>query len=194
MQNIEKILETVDLTAEDAKDKIAEAVKENYKPIADWQKQKDKVDSLTASLDEAKEALKGFEGVNVEELNKKIEELNNQIAKNESDYEAKIADRDFNDLLKGAIAEANGKNVKAITALLDVEALKSSQNQKEDMAKALKDLAEAEDSKMLFGAPEAQPVATGSPIGTIKTPARPMNTLDEIYKGNPYYHPSTSNV
>ena len=64
----------------------------------------------------------------------------------------------------------------------------------EDMAKALKDLAEAEDSKMLFGAPEAQPVATGSPIGTIKTPARPMNTLDEIYKGNPYYHPSTSNV
>ena len=78
--------------------------------------------------------------------------------------------------------------------LLDVEALKSSQNQKEDMAKALKDLAEAEDSKMLFGAPEAQPVATGSPIGTIKTPARPMNTLDEIYKGNPYYHPSTSNV
>ena len=164
MQNIEKILETVDLTAEDAKDKIVEAVKENYKPIADWQKQKDKVDSLTASLDE-------------------------------SDYEAKIADRDFNDLLKGAIAEANGKNVKAITALLDVEALKSSQNQKEDMAKALKDLAKAEDSKMLFGAPEAQPVATGSPIGTIKTPARPMNTLDEIYKGNPYYyHPSTSNV
>ena len=126
MQNIEKILESVDLTAEDAKTKIAEAVKENYKPIADWQKQKDKVDSLTASLEEAKESLKSFEGVNVDELNKKIEELNNQIAKNESDYEAKIADRDFNDLLKSAIAEADGKNVKAITALLDVDALKTS--------------------------------------------------------------------
>ena len=108
MQNIEKILETVDLTAEDAKTKIAEAVKENYKPIADWQKQKDKVDSLSASLEEAKESLKSFEGVNVEELNKKIEDLNKQIAKNESDYEAKIADRDFNDLLKAAITEADG--------------------------------------------------------------------------------------
>lgn len=190
MQNIEKILETVDLTAEDAKTKIAEAVKENYKPVADWQKQRDKVDSLTASLDEAKEALKGFEGVNVEELNKKIEELNAQIARNESEYEAKIADRDFNDLLKSAITEANGKNVKAITALLDVEALKSSQNQKDDMTKALKALAEAEDSKMLFGAPEAQPVATGSPIGTVKSSIRSSSTLDDIYKGNPYYHPA----
>lgn len=189
MTNIEKILETVDLSADDAKEQIASAVKENYKPVADWQKQKDKVDSLTASLEETKEALKAFEGVNVEELNQKIADLNAQIEKNESDYQAKIADRDFNDLLKNAIAEVNGKNTKAITALLDVDSLKSSQNQKEDIAKALKDLAEAEDSKMLFGAPEAQPVGTGSPIGTIKTSARTSNTLDEIYKGNPYYHP-----
>lgn len=188
MQNIEKILESVELSDE-IKTGIITAVKENYKPIADWQKQKDKVDSLSASLEEAKESLKSFEGVNVEDLNKKIEDLNKQIAKNESEYEAKIADRDFNDLLKSAITEANGKNVKAITALLDVDALKTSSNQKEDMAKALKALAEAEDSKMLFGAPEAQPVGTGSPIGTIKNSARPSSTLDEIYKGNPYYHP-----
>ena len=191
MQNIEKILESIDLTADDAKDQIVNAVKENYKPVADWQKQKDKVDSLTASLNETQEALKAFDGVNVDELNKKIEELNSQIAKNEEAYEAKIADRDFSDLLKSAIADANGKNAKAITALLDVEALKSSQNQKEDIANALKALSEAEDSKMLFGSTEPAPVGTTSPIGTIRNAARPMNTLDEIYKGNPYYHPTT---
>ena len=191
MQNIEKILETIDLTADDAKDQIANAVKENYKPVADWQKQKDKVDSLTASLNETQEALKAFDGVNVDELNKKIEELNSQIAKNEEAYEAKIADRDFSDLLKSAIADANGKNAKAITALLDVDALKSSQNQKEDIANALKALSEAEDSKMLFGSTEPAPVGTTSPIGTIRNAARPMNALDEIYKGNPYYHPTT---
>lgn len=191
MQNIEKILETIDLTADDAKDQIANAVKENYKPVADWQKQKDKVDSLTASLNETQEALKAFDGVNVDELNKKIEELNSQIAKNEEAYEAKIADRDFSDLLKSAIADANGRNAKAITALLDVEALKSSQNQKEDIANALKALSEAEDSKMLFGGSEPAPVGTTSPIGTIRNAARPMNILDEIYKGNPYYHPTT---
>ena len=189
MQNIENILENAELTDE-AKEKVIAAVKENYKPIADWQKQKDKVDSLTASLNETKEALKAFEGVNVEELNKKIEELNAQIAKNESDYESKMAERDFNDLLKTAIADVNGKNAKAITALLDLDALRSSQNQKEDIAKALKTLTEAEDSKMLFGAEEVPPVGNVS-IGTIKNTVRTPSTLDELYKGNPYYHPTT---
>ena len=191
MQNIEKILEKYELSDEQ-KTEIVDAVKENYKPVADWQKQKDKVDSLTASLEEAKKSLKDFEGVDVGELQKRIDELNQQIEKNETDYQAKIADRDFNDLLKGAIAEAKGKNVKAITALLDVDALKSSQNQKEDIAKAIKSLTEAEDSKMLFGEAEVPPVGKGSPIGAIRGSVRkPDNYLDEEYKGNPYYHPAT---
>ena len=191
MQNIEKILEKYELSDEQ-KTEIVDAVKENYKPVADWQKQKDKVDSLTASLEEAKKSLKDFEGVDVGELQKRIDELNAQIEKNESDYQAKIADRDFNDLLKGAIAEAKGKNVKAITALLDVDALKSSQNQKEDIAKAIKSLTEAEDSKMLFGEAEVPPVGKGSPIGAIRGSVRkPDNYLDETYKDNPYYHPAT---
>lgn len=191
MQNIEKILEKYELSDEQ-KTEIVDAVKENYKPVADWQKQKDKVDSLTASLEEAKKSLKDFEGVDVGELQKRIDELNQQIEKNETDYQAKIADRDFNDLLKGAIAEAKGKNVKAITALLDVDALKSSQNQKEDIAKAIKSLTEAEDSKMLFGEAEVPPVGKGSPIGAIRGSVRkPDNYLDETYKDNPYYHPAT---
>ena len=191
MQNIEKILEKYELSDEQ-KTEIVDAVKENYKPVADWQKQKDKVDSLTASLEEAKKSLKDFEGVDVGELQKRIDELNQQIEKNETDYQAKIADRDFNDLLKGAIAEAKGKNVKAITALLDVDTLKSSQNQKEDIAKAIKSLTEAEDSKMLFGEAEVPPVGKGSPIGAIRGSVRkPDNYLDEMYKDNPYYHPAT---
>lgn len=191
MQNIEKILEKYELSDEQ-KTEIVDAVKENYKPVADWQKQKDKVDSLTASLEEAKKSLKDFEGVDVGELQKRIDELNQQIEKNETDYQAKIADRDFNDLLKGAIAEAKGKNAKAITALLDVDALKSSQNQKEDIAKAIKSLTEAEDSKMLFGEAEVPPVGKGSPIGAIRGSVRkPDNYLDETYKDNPYYHPAT---
>ena len=67
MQNIEKILEKYELSDEQ-KTEIVDAVKENYKPVADWQKQKDKVDSLTASLEEAKKSLKDFEGVDVGEL------------------------------------------------------------------------------------------------------------------------------
>ena len=79
-----------------------------------------------------------------------------------------------------AIASAKGVNAKAITALLDVETLKASKNQKEDIAAALKALTEAEDSKMLFGAPEPNPVGTGNLIGQVhKTPSQSTDTLSD---------------
>ena len=64
----------------------------------------------------------------------------------------KIADRDFNDLLKEAIKSANGLNEKAIMGCLDIPTLKASKNQKSDIESAIKALSEAEDSKMLFKA------------------------------------------
>ena len=69
--------------------------------------------------------------------------------------------------MKESIAAVNGRNAKAITALLDVETLKASKNQKEDIAAALKALAEAEDSKMLFGEPDPKPAGTGNLIGRV---------------------------
>lgn len=70
--------------------------------------------------------------------------------------------------MKESIAAVNGKNAKAITALLDVETLKASKNQKEDIAAALKILTEAEDSKMLFGEPDPKPAGTGNLIGQVR--------------------------
>lgn len=145
MKNIEAILKEagVELTDEQKK-AISDGVKENYKPVADWQKQKDKVDELQKNLDETQEALKAFEGVNADELNAKIKELTDTIEKNAKDYEAKIASRDFTDTIEKAIAAAKGKNTKAITALLDIEALKASKNQKDDIEKALEALANSQ--------------------------------------------------
>ena len=47
----------------------------------------------------------------------------------------------------------------------DIDTLKESKNQKEDVAAALKALTEAEDSKMLFG-DAAQVIGGGNPIGS----------------------------
>lgn len=90
------------------------------------------------------------------------------IRAKEESYQKEIADRDFNDLLQEGITEAKGKNARAIAALLDMETLKTSRNQKEDIAAALKKLTEAEDSKMLFGEPEPNPVGTGNFIGQVQ--------------------------
>ena len=124
-----------------------------------------------------------FKDVDVTALNKRISDLESEKANIQKDYDAKIADRDFDDLVKESIAAVKGKNVKAITALLDVDALKASKNQKEDIASALKDLTEAEDSKMLFGDPEPNPAGTGNLIGQVqKTPGQSTDTLKDALK------------
>ena len=64
-----------------------------------------------------------------------------------------------------SIRTAKGRNAKAIRALLDVDTLKASKNQKDDVAAAIKALTEAEDSRMLFG--EDEPAEIGSVIATV---------------------------
>ena len=168
MKNFEQILSDagVELTDEQ-KTSISKDMGENYKTIADWQKQHDKVQTLETTLKDTQEKLKAFDGVDAAALNQEIANLKSDLEKKDADYQAQIADRDFQDMLKEAIASANGRNAKAITALLDVDALKASKNQKEDIAAALKELAEAEDSKMLFGEPEPTPAGNGNPIGVV---------------------------
>lgn len=168
MKNILSILADagVEITDEQKKN-IDEAVKENYKPVDDWQKQHDKVKNLEEQLNSTKETLAKFDGVDAEALNKQIEDLKADLDKKDAEYQAQIADRDFQDMLKESIVSAKGRNAKAITALLDTETLKASKNQKEDIAAALKVLSEAEDSKMLFGEPEPNILGTGNPIGTV---------------------------
>lgn len=168
MKNIEAILKEAGLElTEDQTKAINEAVKENYKPVADWQKQVDKVKDMQETLDTTQAELKKFDGVNAEELNKKIKELTEQIDKNAKEYENKIAERDFTDTIEKAITAAKGKNTKAIKALLDLKTLKESKNQEADIKKAIADLTTAEDSKMLFGEPEPKKTGTGNPIGTV---------------------------
>ena len=68
---------------------------------ADIERAKGDTEALKTQLNETQEKLKSFEGVDVAELKGKITDLTNEIATNKADYEKKIADRDFNDLVKG---------------------------------------------------------------------------------------------
>ena len=125
---------------------------------------------LQAAQDKIKtteDALKAFDGVDPAALNQKIADLQEDLKKKDAEHQTQIADRDFQDMLKESIASVKGKNAKAITALLDLDTLKASKNQKEDIANALKDLAEAEDSKMLFGDTEPEVLGKGDPIGIV---------------------------
>ena len=181
MKNIETILKDagLEVTAEQLA-AIDKEVKENYKTITDYEKQKDK---LTASEDKVKtltESLEKFDGVDADKLTGEIAALKKQLEEKDKSYASQLADRDFDDLVKDAIAEAKGRNPKAIKALLDVEALKASKNQKEDVAAALKKLAEAEDSKMLFGEDQPAPVGKIGAIGKVTGGSGGDSFMDSI--------------
>ena len=177
MKNIFEIMKEYALEVpEDKKKEFEKTVLENYKTMTDYDNQAKKLDAANetikandTAMKDLQDKLDGFKDVDVSGLNQRINDLETEKANIQKDYDAKIADRDFNDLVKENIAAANGKNAKAIMALLDVETLKASKNQKEDIAAALKALTEAEDSKMLFGAPEPNPVGTGNLIGQVRT-------------------------
>ncbi len=168
-------LETLGMTKEQI-DKVLDMHHSEYDPVkkeldtvqADLTAEREKTGTQEKTIADLKKDLGEFKDVDVSGMKQKIENLENDIKTKETAHQQEIADRDFNDLLKESITAVKGVNAKAITALLDVETLKASQNQKEDVAAALKALTEAEDSKMLFGEPEPKPAGTVSFPGQVR--------------------------
>ncbi len=187
MENIFKIMKDFGIEMpEDKKEDFEKSVLENYKTVADYNKQvenlnkaNDTIKSNDTAMKELQDKLDAFKDVDVTELKNTIADLEKDKTRIEDEYKDKMAKRDFDDLIKDAITGAHGKNAKAITALLDVDTLMQSKNQKEDIAAAIKKLTEAEDSKMLFGEPEPQAKGGGNPIGDIGDGSHP-NTTDSI--------------
>lgn len=188
MKDFKEILKQAGLTVTDEQLATIETeMKANYKPIADYNKQKEKLDAsdekvktLTASLDK-------FKDVDPAALTQTIEDLKGQLTQKDAEFAQRLADRDFDDLINVNINTLKGKNAKAIKALLDVDTLKQSKNQAEDIKTALEALQKAEDSAFLFESVQPQVQGTFNPIGGISTPPVPSNYLDEQYKNNPYY-------
>lgn len=161
-------LEKLGLTKEQI-DSVCDLNNKDVQPLKDeLQKAQDDLKTAQDKVKTTEEALKKFDGVDLETQKQQIANLQAELKKKDDDHAAELAARDFNSLIEKRIAVAKGKNAKAITALLDLETLKASKNQQVDVDAALKALAEAEDSKMLFGEAEPSFSRTGSIIGNVR--------------------------
>lgn len=144
------------------------AVKENLQKAQDELKlEHEKVDSHRNTITELKKDLEGFKDVDVSALNQKIAELQEDLKAKDIQHSQELADRDFQSILKDSIAEAKGKDTEKIMKLLDVELLKSSKNQKDDIAAAIKAMTEDEVTKGMFDTADTQTEKTGSIIGAV---------------------------
>lgn len=164
MKSIEAILaeNNVQITDEQKKAVVA-AVGENYKTAADWDEQTAKLAEQTKKVEMLTESLEKFKGVDAEGLNKQIDDLKAQLAAKDKEFAEKEDARNLTDTVNEAIRNAGGRNIKAITALLDLDALRTSKNRDKDVSDAVEALTKAEDSSMLFGKSE---------VGKLDVPGR----------------------
>ena len=166
MKNIHDILKGFGIEIpEDKKSEFDKAVTENYKTAAEADKLRTARDSYKTQLDNATKKLDGFKDVNVEDLKGQIATLTGDLASQKAAFEKQIADRDFDDLLNGAISGSKAKNVKAVRALLDLEAIKASKNQSADIEAALKKVKEENDYLFESDEPIDNPSFTGETGG-----------------------------
>lgn len=137
-------------------EQIASIQKLNGLDIAKEQKKLEQAesdrDTYKTQLDTAQETLKGFENVDVNELQNKINTLTTELETNKTNHANELAERDFKQSLETSINSLGGKNAKAIMALLDVESLKGSKNQEADIKTALETC--QKENSYLFGANE----------------------------------------
>lgn len=144
MKNIFEILASLGIVIpEDKKQDITKQVAENYKTVAEFEKVKSRLEV---------------------ELNGKVAQLTADLAKKDTEYQAKISDMEFDATLDNAISASKARNVKALKALLDVETLKASKNQAEDIKTAIENVKKDNDYLFESSEPIKNPVApTGTP-------------------------------
>lgn len=168
MQNIFEIMKKFGLEIPEDKQKDFEKeVLDNYKTVKDYDTQSEKMKTAEGKVATLSESLKEFEGINVEEMKEKITTLEKDIAEKDKELTDKLAERDFNDMLKESIHAAKGKDAEKIMKLLDLETLKASKNQKEDVAAAIKAMTEDDVTKGMFGEEQKKVIGTGNIIGRV---------------------------
>ncbi len=136
------------------------------KPFADYE-------ALKEQLNAAKDGLAAFKDVNVDDLQSKISTLTTQLADKDKEWKEKLDGMAFDGRIKDAIAAAKGRDARAVAALLDVNALRSSKNQDADIKAAVDAL--KKDKAYLFEADPPAGYASGT--GTQQMNTKGATTL-----------------
>lgn len=92
---------------EDKRNEVTKKVAENYKTVAEFtkkiQKAESERDEFKSQLETAQNTLKGFEGIDPAKVNEQLQAYKQAADAAQAEYNRKIAERDFNDVLKGEL-------------------------------------------------------------------------------------------
>lgn len=128
--------------------------------------------NANAQLKTAQEGLAAFDG------KKKPEEYEADIAKLKADMQSQAEGFAFDNALNTAILGKKGRSVKAVRALLDVDALKGSKDRSTDIDKALEEAAKA--NPWAFGDTEQQQKGAGTYSTGAEHGTPPAGAVDPV--------------
>lgn len=169
MKNIIEILKesNIELTKEQ-EESVTKLVNDNYKTIAEFDKQKEK---LSLAENNAKDIQKKFDkfkesydGVDVEELRKKINTLTNDIDTQKTTYETQISKMNLDSVLSAKAKEYGCKDFDLAKSQFNYDDLLNSKDQTNDIDKAFKIL--KENKPILFEEKQNEPTAKGNIVGS----------------------------
>ena len=169
MKNIIEILKesNIELTKEQ-EESITNLVNDNYKTIAEFDKQKEKLSlaegnakDIQTKFDKFKES---YEGVDVEELRKKINTLTNDIDTQKTNYETQISKMNLDSVLSAKAKEYGCKDFDLAKSQFNYDDLLKSKDQTNDIDKAFKTL--KENKPILFEKEQNEPTAKGNIVGS----------------------------
>lgn len=169
MKNIIEILKesNIELTKEQ-EGSVTKLVNDNYKTIAEFEKQKEKLSlaennakDIQTKFDKFKES---YDGVDVEELRKKINTLTNDIETQKTSYEVQISKMNLDSVLSAKAKEYGCKDFDLAKSQFNYDDLLNSKDQTNDIDKAFKAL--KENKPILFEEEQKGPTATGNIVGS----------------------------
>lgn len=153
-----------DVLPDIAKEHLDAIMEENGKDIEAAKAKFADYDSIKTQLSEANAAIDRFKALDVDGIKQAAEDWKIKYEAEMEQGAQKLADLEFNTLIDGMVGTAKGKSTKAIRALLDIDTLKGSKNQTEDIKKALDELKTQSD--YLFESAEIPPpYAAGTGTG-----------------------------
>lgn len=175
MKNIIDILKGLGIEVPaDKETELTKEVAENYKTVAEHdkkvQKMQTEIDTATKRAETAEDTLKGFEGKNFDEITADRDKW-------KTDYEALIQKQkedaenaELEEAISTAIKNAKGKDAVSIRAHLDMDSIRSSKNRDKDIADAIKNLTESENTSFLFNTEAEDNSAQFTDISGKRTP------------------------
>lgn len=137
--------------------------------------------NLTTDLETANNTIQEFKSMDIDAIKSKADEYKTKYEETEAKRIAELKDLELNHTLETELLKAGAKNTKAVKALLDIEALKTSQNLDTDIEAAITGLKES-DAYLFDGGDDSQVIAGGQQLPGKELENMTYDEMLEAYK------------